>query len=86
MDIVFWAPVMVGGLVAGASSGLLGVFIVGMRIPFLGVCVSHAALAGAIYGSLMGLEGQMLLIPALIGAILTAVSLGLITPPKNPHG
>ena len=82
MDLYFWAPVMVGGLVAGASSGLLGVFIVGMRIPFLGVCVSHAALAGAIYGSLMGMEGQMLLIPALIGAILTAISLGLLNPQR----
>ncbi len=82
MDLYFWAPVMVGGLIAGASSGLLGVFIVGMRIPFLGVCVSHAALAGAIYGSLMGLEGQMLLIPALVGAILTAVTLGLLNPQR----
>jgi len=45
LDLAFWAPVMVGGLVAGSSSGLLSVYIVGMRIPFLGVCVAHAALA-----------------------------------------
>jgi manganese/iron transport system permease protein len=80
MDLAYWAPVLAGGLIAGASSGLLGGFIVGMRIPFLGVCVSHAALAGAIYGSLLGMEGQMLLIPALGGAIITAICLGLFNP------
>jgi manganese/iron transport system permease protein len=80
MDFVFWAPVMVGGTLAGASSGVLGTFIVGMRIPFLGVCVAHAALAGAVAGSLFGLEGQRLLAPALAGAILTALALGLLNP------
>ena len=50
LDFAYWAPVLVGGLVAGGSSGLLSVYIVGMRIPFLGVCVSHAALAGAVFG------------------------------------
>jgi len=73
-------PVMLGGLVAGESTGLLGVFIVGMRIPFLGICVSHAALAGAVFGSLVGLTGPMLLVPALIGAVLTALLLGLLDP------
>ncbi len=71
---------MVGGALAGASSGLLGTFIVGMRIPFLGVCVAHAALAGAVFGGLCGLEGQQLLLPGLAGAILTALALGLLNP------
>jgi manganese/iron transport system permease protein len=82
IDLVFWAPVMVGGAVAGASSGLLGTFIVGMRIPFLGVCVAHAALAGAVFGSLAGLAGQQLLLPALFGAVLTALVLGLMNPQR----
>ncbi len=81
-DLVFWLPVMAGGTLAGASSGLLGTFIVGMRIPFLGVCVAHAALAGAVFGSLCGLEGQMLLLPALGGAVLTALALGLLDPQR----
>lgn len=81
LDLGFFAPVMVGGLLAGGSSGLLSVYIVGMRIPFLGVCVSHAALAGAVFGALAGLEGQMLLLPALGGAMMTAILLGL----ANPH-
>jgi len=80
MDLAFWMPVMVAGLVGGASSGLLGVYIVGMRIPFLGVCVSHAALAGAVFGELAGLEGPALLVPALAGAVVTALALGLTEP------
>ena len=77
-DLVFWAPVLVGGALAGASSGLLGTFIVGMRIPFLGVCVAHAALAGAVFGGLAGLAGPALLLPALASAVLTALALGLL--------
>jgi manganese/iron transport system permease protein len=80
IDLVFWAPVMTGGAVAGASSGVLGTFIVGMRIPFLGVCVAHAALAGAVFGGLCGLTGQHLLWPALAGAVVTALALGLLDP------
>jgi manganese/iron transport system permease protein len=78
MDWLYWSPVLVAGTVAGASTGMLGVFIVGMRIPFLGVCVAHAALAGAVFGSLAGLEGQMLLVPALLAAAATALALGLM--------
>lgn len=82
LDLVFWAPVMIGGLLAGGSCGLLSVYIVGMRIPFIGVCVAHAALAGAVFGALAGLEGQMLLLPALGGAVITATLLGLADPRK----
>jgi len=80
LDLAFWAPVMAGGLVAGGSSGLVSVYIVGMRIPFLGVCVAHAALAGAVFGALAGLEGAVLLLPALAAAMITALVLGLLDP------
>jgi manganese/iron transport system permease protein len=80
LDLAFWAPVMVAGLLAGGSSGLLSVYIVGMRIPFLGVCVAHAALAGAVFGGLGGLTGNALLWPALGGALGTALLLGLADP------
>jgi manganese/iron transport system permease protein len=82
IDLVYWAPVMVGGALAGASSGALGTFIVGMRIPFLGVCVAHAALAGAVFGSLFGLGGQLLLLPAIGGALLAAFALGMANPER----
>lgn len=82
MDLAFWLPVMVAGVVGGASSGVLGVYIVGMRIPFLGVCISHAALAGAVFGELAGLTGPLLLLPALTGAVITALALGLANPQR----
>jgi manganese/iron transport system permease protein len=77
IDLVFWAPVICSGALAGASTGMLGTFIVGMRVPFLGVCISHAALAGAVFGSLCGLTGSMLMLPALAGAVVTALLLGM---------
>ena len=78
IDLLFWAPVICSGTLVGASTGMLGTFIVGMRIPFLGVCISHAALAGAVYGSLCGLTGPMLMLPALAGAVATALLLGTL--------
>lgn len=81
-DLIFWMPVLLGGLLAGASCGLLSVYIVAMRIPFLGICMAHSALAGAVFGSLAGLEGQWLLVPALGCSVLTGVLLGLCDPQK----
>ena len=75
MDLLFWAPVFIGGLLAGASTGLLGGYVVGMRIPFLGICVAHAALAGAVFGALFGLTGPPLLLPALAAAAVSAMLL-----------
>jgi len=80
MDLLFWAPVMCAGLVAGASTGLLGSYIVGMRIPFLGICVAHAALAGAVFGALWGFTGPALLVPALAAASLAAILIGIVDP------
>ncbi len=80
MDLLFWAPVMCAGLLAGASTGLLGGYIVGMRIPFLGICVAHAALAGAVFGALWGLTGPALLVPAMAAASLSAVVVGVVDP------
>ena len=80
IDLMFWAPVMGAGAVAGASTGLLGTYIVGMRVPFLGVCVSHAALAGAVFGALFGLTGPVLMLPAAAGAGTTALCLGIWDP------
>ncbi len=64
------------GLLSGATCGIIGVYIVGMRIPFIGVCVAHAALAGAVFGEILGLESRFTLLPALIFASLTSLFLG----------
>jgi len=85
IDLAFWLPVALGGLLSGGSSGLLGVYIVGMRIPFLAVCVAHAALAGAIFGALAGLAADRLILPALAAAVFTALALGRVAD-RGPAG
>jgi len=54
----------------------------GMRMPFLGVFIAHAALAGAVFGALAGLTGEALLAPALVAALLGALALGLLGPER----
>jgi len=55
MDAYFIPIVLTGGF-TGIAIGLLGVFIVGMRMPFIGSCISHAAMVGAVYASLWNLN------------------------------
>lgn len=49
-----WGWVLLGGLVGGGGIALLGVAIVGMRMPFIGVCLAHSAMAGAVFAELAG--------------------------------
>ncbi len=41
-------------VVSGFACGLLGVFVVLLRMSFVGICVSHAAFAGALIGVWVG--------------------------------
>ena len=79
MDSFFYL-VMLAGIVAGASTGLLGVYIVGMRMPFIGVCISHSAMAGAVYSILLGVN--RLWGPAIF-ATLCSMSLAAIRPTRS---
>ncbi len=83
MDAAFWMPIILASLLAGGTSGALGTYIVGMRMSFLGVCVAHAALAGAVFGALAGLDQELLMAPALAGAVATALALGLLRPRRS---
>lgn len=76
----FLIPILVAGVVGGASTGLLGVYIVGMRMPFVGVCISHAAMCGAVYGMLLGISE---LPCALAAAALATAVLGAIPPGRT---
>jgi manganese/iron transport system permease protein len=73
----FFVPIIMAGVIGGASAGLVGVYIVGMRMPFVGVCVSHAAMAGAVFGILLGWPQ---LPSALAAAAATTAVLGVIPP------
>ena len=63
----FYIPVILAAAVGGAGSGLLGVYVVGMRIPFVGVCMAHAAMAGAVFGILLD-------VPPLASALLESAA------------
>jgi manganese/iron transport system permease protein len=80
MMFALFAPVLAAGALGGASTAAVGVYVVGMRVPFLGVCISHAALAGAVLGGLAGLSGDWLTLPALGAAMAAALVLGLLDP------
>jgi manganese/iron transport system permease protein len=87
MDPYFYL-VIVAGLIAGASTGFLGVYIVGMRIPFIGTCISHATMAGFIYGSFLVFESQALtaaspIVGGITASVIAALSLAVIRPDKS---
>jgi manganese/iron transport system permease protein len=67
--------IILAALIGGGSAGLLGVFVVGMRMPFLAVGTAHFALAGAVFGELAGVPHQPC---AFAGAVAGAGVLGAI--------
>lgn len=79
MDSFFYL-VIFAGAVSGASCGLLGVYIVGMRMPFIGTCISHAAMAGIIFAPFLGL-GPMT--GAIAASMITSMSLAVVRPEKS---
>jgi len=62
------------GLLGGAACGAIGVFVVLWRISFVGVCISHAAFAGALLGLWLGLP------PLAAGLVGSLGAAGLIGP------
>ncbi|RKY23964.1 MAG: metal ABC transporter permease [Planctomycetota bacterium] len=79
MDSFFYL-VIFAGAVAGASTGLLGVYIVGMRMPFIGTCISHAAMAGTIFAVVAHLNPSA---GAIAASVITSISLAAIRPEKS---
>ena len=61
-------------VLCGLGCSLLSVFIVLMRMPLIGVSMSHAAFAGAVLGILMGFN------PVLCGFLLCLAVAGVLGP------
>jgi manganese/iron transport system permease protein len=57
----------------GAQCGLTGVFVFLLNIPFVGVAIAHAAMAGGIWGSIIGVEPKM---AAMLGSLLPSIAAG----------
>jgi manganese/iron transport system permease protein len=76
-DILAYSPIqraVVACVLCGASCSILSVFVVLMRMPLIGVSMSHAAFAGAVIGMLVGAN------PALTGFILCLAAAGVLGP------
>lgn len=69
----FTRNALAAALFAGVACSLVGVVIVTMRLAFLGVCMSHAAFAGALLGLVLGVPPMA---TALAASILAAGVLG----------
>jgi manganese/iron transport system permease protein len=63
-------------IMGGGSVGLLGTYVVGFRMPFLGVAIAHAAMAGYVLALLMGWPGLPV---ALALAFLAAAGMAWLT-------
>ncbi len=60
-------------LFAGVACSIIGVLVVTMRISFLGVCMSHAAFAGALLGLVLSADPIWL---AIMASLVAAGALG----------
>lgn len=54
IGLAFFQRALFAALIAGIACGIAGVWIVTMRISFIGVAISHAAFAGALSGLILG--------------------------------
>lgn len=79
----FMQRALLSGLLSGIACGMAGVFVVLLRISFVGVCISHAALAGALVSVFLGfapLPGAMLLSLSAAAAISPLAEKGSMSP------
>ena len=71
----FMQNAILTGVLGGIVCSIIGVFVVLMHLPFIGVCMSHAAFAGAMLGLWLGFNplagafGMSLLAAAIIGPL-----------------
>jgi len=70
----FFQRALLAAVIGGTACGIVGVWVVLMRIPFVGVAMSHAAFAGAIFGLLLHIN------PLLMAILLCLASTTLIGP------
>jgi len=69
----FMQNAMLAAFLGGIACATIGVFVVLMHMPFIGVCMSHAAFAGALLGLWLGFEP---LVGALVFSLLSAAIIG----------
>ncbi|HOE64000.1 MAG TPA: metal ABC transporter permease [Candidatus Sumerlaeota bacterium] len=75
--------IIAAAVVGGGSIGCLGAYIVGMRIPFIGIAISHAAMLGSVAGYLLHLP----IFPCALGVSLLSAWIlgGFFSPAMKVH-
>lgn len=73
VEVQLFSRALLAALLGGTICGTIGVWVVLLNLPFVGVAMSHAAFAGAIAGLLFGFDP---LLTALFFCLLTAVLIG----------
>ena len=75
----FMQNAILAGLFGGITCSVVGVFVVTMHLSFIGVCIAHAAFAGALLGLWLGFN-------PLIGALLFSLASAAIIGPIADRG
>jgi manganese/iron transport system permease protein len=75
----FMQNAIIAGLCAGITCSVIGVFVVTMHLSFIGVCIAHAAFAGALFGLWVGFS-------PLLGALLFSLAGAAIIGPMADRG
>jgi manganese/iron transport system permease protein len=75
----FMQMAILAGILGGVTCAMVGVFVVTMHLSFIGVCIAHAAFAGALLGLWQGFN-------PLIGALLFSLAAAAIIGPVADRG
>jgi manganese/iron transport system permease protein len=75
----FMQNAIVSAFFGGIACSVIGVFVVLMHMPFIGVCMSHAAFAGALLGLWLGFN-------PLIGAFAFSLGAAAVVGPLADRG
>ena len=71
----YFQNALMGSILAGIGLGVVGVWVVLLRIPFVGVAISHAAFAGSVIGLLFGIDP---ILTAIVFSLLASILIGPI--------
>jgi len=75
----FMQNAIMSAFLGGIACSVIGVFVVLMHMPFIGVAMSHAAFAGALIGLWLGFE-------PLVGALVMSLAAAAVVGPLADRG
>ena len=75
----FMQNAILTGVLGGVACSIIGVFVVLTHMPFIGVCMSHAAFAGALLGLWLGFD-------PLLGAFGLSLAAAVVIGPLADRG